>query len=70
MIEWNADAIETDDDLQVIGATIAYALRRETELVGMMLDHFGASRADVREASDPWTCLLLKSRLKSRAAVS
>jgi signal transduction histidine kinase len=37
MIEWNADAIETDDDLQAIGATIAYALRRETELVGLML---------------------------------
>jgi len=37
MIEWNADAIETDDDVQAIGATIAYALRRETELVGLML---------------------------------
>ena len=37
MIEWNADAIETDDDVQRIGATIAYALRRETELIGMML---------------------------------
>jgi signal transduction histidine kinase len=37
MTEWNADAIETDDDVQRIGATIAYALRRETELVGMML---------------------------------
>lgn len=37
MIEWDADAIETDDDVQAIGATIAYALRRETELVGLML---------------------------------
>jgi len=37
MLEWNADAIETDDDAQAIGATIAYALRRETELVGLML---------------------------------
>ncbi|MEK6324799.1 MAG: ATP-binding protein [Acidobacteriota bacterium] len=37
MIEWNADVIETDDDLEAIGATIAYALRRETELVGLML---------------------------------
>jgi signal transduction histidine kinase len=37
MIEWNADAIETDDDLHAIGATIAYALRREIELVGLML---------------------------------
>lgn len=37
MIEWNADVIDTDDDLQKTGATIAYALRRETELVGLML---------------------------------
>ena len=37
MIEWNADAIEADDDVQSIGATIAYALRRETDLVGLML---------------------------------
>ena len=37
MVDWSADAIETDDDLQAIGATIAYALRRETELVGLML---------------------------------
>ena len=37
MIDWNADAIETDDDVQAIGATIAYALRRETDLVGLML---------------------------------
>lgn len=37
MREWNADVIETDDDLDAIGATIAYALRREAELVGLML---------------------------------
>jgi signal transduction histidine kinase len=37
MIDWNADSIETDDDLDATGATIAYALRRETELVGLML---------------------------------
>ena len=37
MIEWNADVIDTDDDLEKTGATIAYALRRETELVGLML---------------------------------
>jgi signal transduction histidine kinase len=37
MIEWNADAIETDDDVIAAGAAIAYALRRETELVGLML---------------------------------
>jgi signal transduction histidine kinase len=37
MIDWSADAIEADDDVQAIGATIAYALRREAELVGLML---------------------------------
>jgi signal transduction histidine kinase len=37
LIDWNADTIETDDDLDATGATIAYALRRETELVGLML---------------------------------
>ncbi|HZM89629.1 MAG TPA: ATP-binding protein [Blastocatellia bacterium] len=37
MVEWNADAIETDDDVEAIGATIAYALRREAELIGLML---------------------------------
>jgi signal transduction histidine kinase len=37
MIEWEADVIETDDDLETIGATIAYGLRREGDLVGVML---------------------------------
>jgi len=37
MIDWDADVIETDDDLQAVDATIAYALRRESELVGLML---------------------------------
>ena len=37
LIDWNADVIETDDDLQALDATIAYALRRESELVGLML---------------------------------
>ena len=37
LIDWNADVIETDDDLQALDATIAYALRRELELVGLML---------------------------------
>jgi signal transduction histidine kinase len=37
MIDWSADAIEADDDVQAIGASIAYALRREAELVGLML---------------------------------
>ncbi len=37
MVEWDADAIETDDDVLLVGASIAYALRRETELVGLML---------------------------------
>jgi signal transduction histidine kinase len=37
MIAWEADVIETDDDLEALDATIAYALRRESELVGLML---------------------------------
>jgi signal transduction histidine kinase len=37
MIAWSADVIETDDDLEAIGANVAYALRREGELVGLML---------------------------------
>ena len=37
MTDWNADVIETDDDLLAIDATIAYGLRREAELVGLML---------------------------------
>jgi signal transduction histidine kinase len=37
MIERSADVIETDNDLEAAGATIAYALRRESELVGMLL---------------------------------
>jgi signal transduction histidine kinase len=36
MIEWEADVIETDEDLEAISATIGYALRRESELVGLM----------------------------------
>jgi signal transduction histidine kinase len=36
VIDWEADAIEADEDLQAIGATIVYALRRENELVGLM----------------------------------
>ncbi|MFY9609908.1 MAG: ATP-binding protein [Blastocatellia bacterium] len=37
MIEWNAEVIETGDDLFALGATSAYALRREGELIGVML---------------------------------
>ena len=37
LIEWNADVIETGDDLASLGATSAYALRREGELTGVML---------------------------------
>ena len=37
MIDWSADAIETDDDVEQTGATIAYALKRETDLIGLML---------------------------------
>lgn len=37
LIEWSADLIETDDDLTTLAATSAYALRREGELIGLML---------------------------------
>jgi succinate dehydrogenase hydrophobic anchor subunit len=37
MIAWEAEVIETDDDLEAIDANLAYALRRESELVGLML---------------------------------
>lgn len=37
MTAWNADVIETDDELTSLGATSAYALRREGELIGLML---------------------------------
>jgi signal transduction histidine kinase len=37
MIEWGADLIESGDDLEATTATIAYALRRESDLIGSML---------------------------------
>ena len=37
LIEWNADVIETGDDLGALAATSAYALRREGDLIGVML---------------------------------
>jgi signal transduction histidine kinase len=37
MIAWNADVIETDEELTTLAATSAYALRREGELIGLML---------------------------------
>lgn len=37
LIQWNADVIETDDDLTALAATSAYALRREGQLIGLML---------------------------------
>lgn len=37
MDEWNADVIDTGDDLSLLEATGAYALRREGELAGVML---------------------------------
>jgi signal transduction histidine kinase len=37
MIQWNADLIETGDELEALAASIAYALRREGDLVGLML---------------------------------
>jgi signal transduction histidine kinase len=37
MIDWEADVIETDEELDRIDATAVYALRREGELVGLMI---------------------------------
>jgi signal transduction histidine kinase len=37
MIRWEADVIERDEDLVLANATTAYALRREGELMGLML---------------------------------
>src|SRR5256714_3490563 len=35
--EWGAESVETDEDLKAIGATIAYALRREGQIIGLMI---------------------------------
>ena len=37
MIEWQVDVIEKDDDLKNVDATAAYALKRDDELIGLML---------------------------------
>jgi signal transduction histidine kinase len=37
MREWESDVIETDEDLEAMGASIAYALKREGELTGLMI---------------------------------
>lgn len=37
MLEWGVDVLEDRDELQGVGATIAYALRREGELIGLMM---------------------------------
>lgn len=34
---WNADVIEADRDFEETGATIAYALKREGEIIGLMI---------------------------------
>jgi signal transduction histidine kinase len=34
---WGAESVETDDDLKAIGAAIAYALRREGRIIGLMI---------------------------------
>jgi signal transduction histidine kinase len=34
---WNADVIEADEDLEGVGAAIAYALKREGEIIGLMI---------------------------------
>ena len=35
--EWEAESVETDEDLKAIGAAIAYALRREGRIIGLMI---------------------------------
>jgi signal transduction histidine kinase len=35
--EWGAESVETDEDLKAIGASIAYALRREGQIIGLMI---------------------------------
>jgi signal transduction histidine kinase len=37
MIQWETDIVEENEDLASIGATAAYALKREGELIGMMI---------------------------------
>src|SRR5581483_5886005 len=37
LAEWEAESVETDEDLKLIGATIAYALRREGQIIGLMI---------------------------------
>lgn len=37
MIQWETDIVEENEDLARVGATAAYALRREGELIGMMI---------------------------------
>ncbi|HKP88075.1 MAG TPA: ATP-binding protein [Blastocatellia bacterium] len=37
MREWESDVIETDEDLASVGANIAYALKREGEITGLMI---------------------------------
>ncbi|HEX8184117.1 MAG TPA: ATP-binding protein [Blastocatellia bacterium] len=37
MKDWGADVIEADEDLEEIGATIAYSLKREGEITGLMI---------------------------------
>jgi signal transduction histidine kinase len=35
--QWNAESVETDSDLDAMQMSIAYALRRERQIIGMML---------------------------------
>lgn len=37
LAEWDAESVETDEDLKLIGATITYALRREGQIIGLMI---------------------------------
>ncbi len=37
MTEWETDVIEADEDLEQISASMAYALKREGEIIGLMI---------------------------------
>ncbi|MCI0490893.1 MAG: ATP-binding protein [Blastocatellia bacterium] len=37
MVDWEGDMIEMDEDLSEIGATVAYALRRDGRVIGLMI---------------------------------
>ena len=44
MVDWEGDMIEMDEDLSEIGATVAYALRRDGKIIGLMIISSGPYR--------------------------